>query len=127
MPDRFEFIDKPQIIVCHCPICQEEIQKGDEEQCELCGVMTCDYCQRECWVCKRKGCKWCMTDKDTNEEYICDDCEFERNKLMELVINSVHIPSYSLSGKSVTDEETILEYSSAEYPGIEVRIKKVRT
>ena len=126
MPDRFYNIDKPPVIVGRCSVCHDEIQKGDEKQCELCLNTTCEDCLRECWVCKKKGCKWCINKTDHNKEFVCLECILKRRQLTDRARSTVYIPDYNCSGVRETDEETILEYSSADQPGIEVRIKKVR-
>ena len=124
--DRFTFVEKPPVIVGHCTVCHEDIQQGDEKRCGFCEELVCEDCLRECWVCQKKGCKLCIIKKDTNKEYVCEQCLDRRIQLVNRVVNSVDIEDYYFSGERQTDEETILEYSSADLPGIEVRIKKVR-
>jgi len=124
--DRFTYTEKPPVIVGSCTVCHDEIQQGDDKRCGFCEELVCEDCLRECWVCQKKGCKWCIIKKDTNKEYVCEQCLDRRIQLVNRVVNSVDIEDYYFSGERQTDEETILEYSSADLPGIEVRIKKVR-
>ena len=126
MCDRFQFIDEPPVIVGSCTVCHDDIQAGYDKNCEFCGEMLCEDCIHECWVCQRKGGAWCINKKDCNKEYICDECVEKREALIDQVGSGVDIPDYYFSGERQTDEETILEYNSADLPGIEVRIKKVR-
>jgi len=125
--DRFTFVDKPPVIVGSCIVCHDDIQQGDEKRCEFCGDMACEDCIRDCWVCKKKCCSWCISKKDANGEYVCDECLHNRRQLELRVMGSTYIEGYYHSGTSETDEETIIEYTSLnDGPGIEVRIKKVR-
>ena len=125
--DRFTFIDKPPVIVGSCTICHEEVEQGYGGRCDDCGELVCDDCLRGCWVCEGVCCKWCISKKDANKEYVCDECLFNRRQLMLKVMGSTYIESYYHSGTSETDEETVIEYTSlTDGPGIEVRIKKVR-
>ena len=125
--DRFTYTEKPPVIVGSCTVCHEDIQQGDEKRCGDCGDMTCEDCLRACWVCHKKGCKWCSGEKDTNKEDVCEQCLGRRTLLVNRVVSSIDIEDYYFSDKRQTDEETIIEYTSLnDQPGIEVRIKKVR-
>lgn len=52
------------------------------------------------------------------------NCKQASEELIERVKNSIAVPKYWHSGTEETDDETILEYTSADNPKISVHIEK---
>ena len=124
--DRFAcgFTPRVAIEVGNCGACDDMMYEYQRVRCSLCNSNIHDYCQIKCSVCGVKGCADCIPFKDSYGERICENCKQAREELIERVKNSIAIPKYWHTGTEETDDETILEYISADNPKINVHIER---
>lgn len=124
--DRFAcgFTPRVAIEVGNCGACDDMMYEYQRVRCSLCDSNIHYYCQIKCSVCGVKGCADCIPFKDSYGERICENCKQAREELIERVKNSIAIPKYWHTGTEETDDETILEYISADNPKINVHIEK---